>query len=226
MLKRFGKCLDEEFDSANADRQVSASGAEVPGEKIPEKTPEKFFNKKQLKILLLCGGIFALVLLIAYIAASVPAKAWDKTWLILVCGILAWGTGFSVFCCALLARRKNYKLMRPLIYISVVGGMLITYLCYSVLTPKSWNISWLLLLFIPILATGIDLIVDIALDSERTFRSLLAFIIAAPSAVYVILGVTKFAPWHPWWVIPVSAALADITLIIVGAKLKAGKKIK
>lgn len=174
----------------------------------------------------LWGGIYMLVLVAIYLIVSFTAGPWSKTWLIPVCGALIGIVALLVYNSVLNGKNKRYVGLRMNVALAIILSILITYLCFSVLNPISvWHISWLLFLFMPIIVSGVDLIISILIESKLIMISLSVFIMLTGTLLYVILGVTGFAAWHPCWLMPVIAFIVDIILLILTARFKLfGKK--
>lgn len=172
------------------------------------------------------AGLYMLVVVAIFLIVSFTVGPWSKTWLIPVCGALVGLIGVLVYSCVVAAKNKWFLNLRVLVGISVILSILVTYLCYSVLSPiKVWHISWLLFLFMPIIVSGIDLVIAIITDSKHIMLGLSVFIMIASSLLYVILGVTGFAPWHPTWLLPMVAAIVDVILLVLTVRFKLfGKK--
>lgn len=166
------------------------------------------------------GLAYMLVIVTVFLAISFTVAPWSKTWLIPVCGALIGVLALMVYSSVIASRRKHYLATRFMVAVIMTLSILITYLCFSVLTPNAWSVSWLLFLFLPILIPGADLICCIAMESKTTLISLIVFIITAATMVYVILGITEFIAWHPFWLIPVVAFVIDVIIAIVGIKFK------
>lgn len=176
---------------------------------------------------LLWGAAYMLVVVAAFLIVSFTVKPapWAKSWLIPVCGALVGVMGLMIYMSVVASRRKHYLAMRFMIAVIMTLSVVVTYLCFSVLTPNAWSVSWLLFLFLPILITGADLVCCLAVDSKFTLVGLLIFVLAAASMVYVILGITQFIPWHPYWLIPAVAVVVDVIVAALGVKFKLfGKK--
>lgn len=175
---------------------------------------------------LLWGGIYMLVLVAIYLIVSFTAGPWSKTWLILVCGPLAALVGLFVYAAVIAGKRRRYGAMRSEIAVAITLSTVITYLCFSVLNPVSvWHVSWLLFLFLPILLTGVDLLINIITGSKLLNVSIMIFIMIGSTLLYIILGVTGFAAWHPCWLIPVVAFIIDIIIGVLSVRFKLfGKK--
>lgn len=173
---------------------------------------------------LLWAVVYVLIFTAAFLIVGFTAAPWSKAWLILVCGVLAGIMGVSIYLAVVSSRKKRFIVTRIFSAVTSVLGVLIIYLCFSVLYPNAWSVSWLLFLFLPIILPGVDLILAIATESKTLILDLLVFIITAATMIYVIFGVTAFLPWHPYWFIPVVAFVADVVIAAVAVKMKFLKK--
>ena len=62
--------------------------------------------------------------------------------------------------------------------------------------------------------------------SKSRLFNLLATVEVTAVLVYVILGIAGVVAWHPYWLIPVIAALLDVIILIVAISRFAKKKKK
>ncbi len=190
-------------------------------------TPEKV--KRAVKKTAQCAlwsGLYMLVIVAIFLIVSFTAGPWSKTWLIPVCGALVGLVAVFVYACVVAVKEKRYLRLRFNAALAIILSLIVTYLCYSVLSPvKVWHISWLLFLFIPIIVSGIDLVIAIITESKHVMAGLAVFIMITSTLLYVILGVTGFAPWHPTWLLPMCAAIVDVIMLVLTARFKLfGKK--
>ena len=166
------------------------------------------------------AAIYMLLLVAIFLTVSFTVGPWSKTWLILVCGALVGIIAGLIILCILSAQRKYIATMRFLIAVVLTLGIVVTYLMYSVLSANVWGISWLLFLFLPIILSGVDLVVCLVMNVRKLTLPVIVFIMITSALLYVILGVTHNMPWHPGWLMPTIGAIVDLILIILSAKLK------
>ncbi len=182
----------------------------------------KYQANRALNVLIICL-IFSIVVVGTYLAISfTKVMGWNTSWIILTSGFL----GGIVICCVyafvVFVAKKKFNLARPFIHVAIILSTVITYLCYSVLTPDVWGSSWLIFLIMVILSTGVECIFDFLTDSKLASFSLMVFLPASFSIVYVMMGISKMLPWHPYWFIPAIAIAFDIVLglVLIKKKLK------
>lgn len=186
-----------------------------------KKTINPKYQANRALNVLIVSLIYSLLVVGAYLATSfTKAMPWSTSWIILTSGFLGGLVICSVHAFVVLVAKKKYVPARFFIHTAIVLSTVITYLCYSVLTANVWGSSWLIFLIMIILSTGVECIYDFLTDSKLATLSIMVFIPVSFSIVYVMLGLSKMLPWHPYWFIPSIAVAFDIILSLVLLKKK------
>lgn len=163
------------------------------------------------------GGLIALVLIfVAYFTVSRMTFAWDKTWLIIVGGIFAMIIFYLSFAIRRLCRMR--RVFHPIARVMIAGCVMIfmvfVFLFWLMMLPDH-IITW------PILPGGIILVLvsDLcfAYVTKQKFRtvSLLVYMPAIATMLYVILAAYSVVSWGGGWPIILLGLVADFVYILI-----------
>lgn len=168
-------------------------------------------RKTGIGIITFLSIIFAAV--VAYLSVSFATKEWGITWLIIVGGVVAAVIASTIITVIGLAKKQQWIPIRIFIAIDVILVFVLVYLCLLMLTtiPK----TYVLFLIMTVMVSGIDTAIAVGVNSKTRLISLLAFIQLATALEYVMLGILKMAPWHPYWLIPVGGLFINLIIIAV-----------
>ena len=156
---------------------------------------------------------FAILLTSAYLITSFAlGNAWGQTWLIMVGGIFA-GVIAGIIALAVFAvKKKKPYLFRICMAIIEVLVAVFVFLVLQILTTLP--MCWITFLVMVLVVLGIDTALSEMSNSiERQFE-LAIFIEVFCALLYVILGVSHLAPWHPTWLLCLFGALAIVVEIL------------
>ncbi|MEG1647074.1 MAG: hypothetical protein RR374_06890 [Clostridia bacterium] len=197
------------------------------------KSTLKNFESKRLmvtkaakKASTLVVGLIALVFFVTltYLVVSLATGAWSKTWLLMVGGIFGIiVAGFGAVIVPKALNSKKYFAMRFGLQVSLTLILVFLYLVILMMFPQI-EMSWTIFLFLPIILIGADTLFAFAINSKTRFVELIAFVPTFSSLLYVFLGVMSFAPWHPFWLIPVFGAFIDVVILGALVYMKSNKE--
>lgn len=162
----------------------------------------------------LFGFASAIVCLVAiYLGVSFGVGGiWDKSWLILVGGILA-SICVLLFIYIIKSANKRPITTRLSALVIIVLTCVIAFLLLQILTdvPKAWIIF--LLMVILLLAT--ESLLLYVMKSPIAFVVLIISIPFIFALIYVILSLIEITTWHPYWLIILGGVVVDLVLITV-----------
>lgn len=172
-------------------------------------------RKKMMKIGFPVGGFAALLLILAvYFIISDVTGAWSKTWLIIVGGIFSMVIFYLSFAIRKLCTMR--RIFHPIARVLIAGCvMLITVFAFlfclmTLPTLTTWPIV--------IAGVGLMLIADIifAFVTKQKFRtvSLLLYMPAIATFIYIISAAYRIVTWSGGWTIILLGAVADVVYII------------
>lgn len=188
---------------------------------------KKLDNKNQAKHAGKMGSSIAalsvLSLVVVYLAVSFFTKAWAKTWLIIVGGVLVAvcaGLGLGIKK-SLEKEKPNISLARLMSAVAcMVACTFIFLICMTLL-----QISKSYIIFI--LGVAVALIVDVVITiaaKRKMLANLLIYIPVICALVYVTLGLFNAAVWGTGWLLILFGLVADIALIVINLNKKNSKK--
>ena len=165
-----------------------------------EEQEHKVDNAKR-KGLLIGAGVIAAVLafVLVYLVVSFVTQAWSLTWLLLVGGAFV---GIIAVACLLLvkfAKAQKYLLMR----------LMLLQLVFHV------EMSWIIFLVMVIIMLGFDTVLADATNFKFRYVELGIFMEVFCVLLYVILGVTHVAPWHPTWILCLGGVVGSVIMSII-----------
>ncbi len=117
-------------------------------------------KKGSLAVVGIAGYVLALV--VAFLAISFITGAWDKTWLIIVVGVLgAVIAGLAVGCIAAFAKKKKIAIFTLIISIPAITALV--YVLLGLTGLLAWHPGWLIII--------VSVLVDFAIIVSRIVRS-------------------------------------------------------
>lgn len=168
------------------------------------------------------GIAIGLFVVIMYLVASFVTKAWAETWLILVGGAFLGVIAAAVFGIVKLSKKKRYLAVRGLAHVILVLLSVFLFLVLQIVAKV--NYAWLTFLAMVIALFISDTSMAYAFNSKTKLFDLLGAVEVSAVMVYVMLGVTGAAPWHPFWLIPVLAVVIDLVIIAAYLMIFSKKK--
>lgn len=192
------------------------------GKSVGEKI-KKQKTVRNVKGAVIAGISYVLVLVMTYLGVSFKLGNWDKSWLIMVIGLLL--PAFAGLVLVALKKKGSSKgfsaVSRVLLMASVAIGavLLFLFLFFALGISKSWIIF--------ILAVPVALIADAAFSivTKQKFN-LLTYMIYIPvcaSLLYVALCLFGLLSWHPGWMIIVLSVVADLVIALADMFTKSKK---
>ena len=197
---------------------LAADYGKSVGEKIKKQK-----TVRNVKGTVIAGISYVLVLVMTYLGVSFKLGNWDKSWLIMVIGLLL--PAFAGLVLVALKKKGSSKgfsaVSRVLLMASVAIGavLLFLFLFFALGISKSWIIF--------ILAVPVALIADAAFSivTKQKFN-LLTYMIYIPvcaSLLYVALCLFGLLSWHPGWMIIVLSVVADLVIALADMFTKSKK---
>ncbi len=197
---------------------LAADYGKSVGEKIKKQK-----TVRNVKGAVIAGISYVLVLVMTYLGVSFKLGNWDKSWLIMVIGLLL--PAFAGLVLVALKKKGSSKgfsaVSRVLLMASVAIGavLLFLFLFFALDISKSWIIF--------ILAVPVALIADAAFSivTKQKFN-LLTYMIYIPvcaSLLYVALCLFGLLSWHPGWMIIVLSVVADLVIALADMFTKSKK---
>lgn len=192
------------------------------GKSVGEKI-KKQKTVRNVKGTVIAGISYVLVLVMTYLGVSFKLGNWDKSWLIMVIGLLL--PAFAGLVLVALKKKGSSKgfsaVSRVLLMASVAIGavLLFLFLFFALDISKSWIIF--------ILAVPVALIADAAFSivTKQKFN-LLTYMIYIPvcaSLLYVALCLFGLLSWHPGWMIIVLSVVAELVIALADMFTKSKK---
>lgn len=195
---------------------------DVSKENTPKKASKKNVGRSVAAGFL--GAIaYVLVLVMTYLAISFKTNTWNRSWLIIVVGIL-----FPIaMLLAMSAMKKGGKskaftvFSRIMLAFAIMIGAVLLFLFLFFIggVEKSWIVF---LLAVPAVLVA-DAAYAIVTKQKFAFVNYMLYIPACASLLYVVLGITGLLPWHPGWMLIVLSVIADL-VIAVGKLMKGSDK--
>lgn len=179
-----------------------------------EEQEHKVDNAKR-KGLLIGAGVIAAVLafVLVYLVVSFVTQAWSLTWLLLVGGAFV---GIIAVACLLLvkfAKAQKYLLMRLMPF--VIIALVCVYLFLLLQLVFHVEMSWIIFLVMVIIMLGFDTVLADATNFKFRYVELGIFMEVFCVLLYVILGVTHVAPWHPTWILCLGGVVGSVIMSII-----------
>lgn len=188
-----------------------------------DKRYTKFVNDKKskkkaaLNIRLVIVGVlgFVLALTILFLCVSFATGAWDKTWVIMLFGLVAAIVGVT----AVVSKKTEKKLgkfniiVRAFAALDVffVSAFLFCLLRFVFLFEK----AWLVFVFAVVAALVTDIILAFKNKEKTAVLNALIYIPAMTSIVYVLFCLLGVLSWHPGWLMIVLSVMVDIVIVMV-----------
>lgn len=197
---------------------LAADYGKAVGEKIKKKK-----TVRNIKGIAIAGVSYILVLVMTYLGVSFKMGNWDKSWLIMVFGLLLPAlAGVVLAAVKKKGESKSFSAVsRVLLGASVAIGavLLFLFLFFALTVSKAWIVF--------ILAVPVALIADAAYSiiTKQKFN-LLTYIIYIPvcaSLLYVALCLTGLLSWHPGWMLIVLSVVADLAIALADMFSKSKK---
>ena len=169
------------------------------------------------------SAAYILLLLVAFLGISFATDAWERTWVIMVDGILLWIDYLLMIGVVKITsmRRVFHIFARILLGIAVmVAAVAVFLVCMAVLhMPYSW-----LIIIAGIAAVFAADSIYISVTRQKLAVIFhLAYIPAAAAMVYILLGAPGIIPWAPGWIMIPLSLLIDAA--IIAALILRNKKI-
>ncbi|MBQ1995196.1 MAG: hypothetical protein II237_03270 [Clostridia bacterium] len=197
---------------------LAADYGKAVGEKIKKKK-----TVRNIKGIAIAGVSYILVLVMTYLGVSFKMGNWDKSWLIMVFGLLLPAlAGVVLAAVKKKGESKSFSAVsRVLLGASVAIGavLLFLFLFFALSVSKAWIVF--------ILAVPVALIADAAYSiiTKQKFN-LLTYMIYIPvcaSLLYVALCLTGLLSWHPGWMLIVLSVVADLVIALADMFSKSKK---
>ena len=189
-----------------------------------KRTSLKNTALKASQILLISLAVMFLIT-VAYIAISVVPKAWAQTWLLEVGGAFFVIIANILIGMAVMIKHKKYILFRISCSIIVALFFILLYLALLVFLPqfvsRTWMVFFVMIIFI-FLEDGI--LCYVTGRKNWGFCDLLVFIMTLTIFAYVGFALLGIITWKIYWILPVTGAAIDVTLIAIKYGIWSKKK--
>lgn len=197
--------------------------AEDYGKSVGEKNKKKK-TARNVKAVLIGGISYILVLVMTYLGVSFKMDNWDKSWLIMVIGLLlpAFG-GIVLAAFKKKGESKSFSVVsRLLLATSVIIGavLLFMFLFFALRISRAWIVF---ILAVPV-ALIADAIFSIVTKQRFNLLTYMIYIPVCASLLYVALCLTGLLSWHPGWMIIVLSIVADLVIALADLLSKSKKK--
>lgn len=198
---------------------IAGDYGKTVGEKIKKKK-----TARTIKAAVVGGVSYILVLVMTYLGVSFKTGTWDKSWLIMVIGLLLPAfIGLVMVALKKKGESKGFSVVsRILLASSVMIGavLLFLFLFFALSISKSWLVF--------ILAVPVALIADAAFSiiTKQKFNLLtyMLYIPVCASLLYVALCLTGLMSWHPGWMLIVLSVVADLVILLADMFAKSKNK--
>lgn len=194
---------------------IAGDYGKTVGEKIKKKK-----TVRNIKAAVVSGVSYVLLLVMTYLGVSFKTDSWDKSWLIMVIGLLLPAfIGMVMIALKKKGESKGFSAVSRILLASsfiIAAVLLFLFLFFALDISKSWLVF--------ILAVPAALIADAAFSviTKQKFN-LLTYMIYIPvcaSLLYVALCLTGLMSWHPGWMIIVLSVVADLALLLADMFMK------
>ena len=166
-----------------------------------------------------------LLITVAFIAISVVTHAWSKTWLIEVGGAFLIVIADLLIAMSSMYKNKKYVLFRMSCGAIVTLLFVLLYLILLVLLPQFVSRTWLVFFVMITFIFLVDTILCFSTGRRGWgFFDLLVFIMLLSIFTYVGLALLGVITWRIYWILPVTAAVIDFTLIAIKYAIWGRKK--
>ena len=188
--------------------------AEDYGKTVGE-TIKKKKSAKNLKAAVIGGAAYVLGLVLTYLGVSFRTGTWDKSWLIMVMGILL----PALFLIAFVALKKKGEsksfsvVSRLLLALAIILGAVLLFLFLFFVAGVSK--SWLVFLFAVPVALVADAVFSIVTKQKFAVATYMLYIPVCAALLYVSLCLTGLLSWHPGWLMIVLAVIVDLVILVV-----------
>ncbi len=165
---------------------------------------------------LLIALTYVLGVTFLYLLLSFTCLPWNVSWLVMVGGVLLGIVAASLLGVVYFTEKNMPVVVRLLNVLWITLLVTFTFLLCIKLTEAK-NV-WLLFVALPIGITGADTAVAFASKSVTRFFSLTVFTECLFALGYVILGLCKVVPWHPYWFLPVLGGVIDVLIGVLATR--------
>ncbi|MBR5422646.1 MAG: hypothetical protein IK108_01425 [Clostridia bacterium] len=171
-------------------------------------------QKKRIRFNIIGSVIYLLALIGVYLLVSFATHAWDKTWAIIVDGVLLWvvyllsvGVGFFTS-----LKKIFHVFARVCLAGAVIVAMVAVYLCVVAVAdiPRGWLIviAGLILMFVS------DGIFAVAAKHRLAIISWLIYIPVIATFLFIFIGALSILPWGAAWIIIPLSLIVDVGIIL------------
>ncbi len=153
---------------------------------------------------------YILALVFVFLAVSFITSAWQKTWLIIVAGLLI-PAGLLMIASAFKGK-KGGIIQRAGIFFGVM--LIVTVIFLLLLIVFGITKSWILFLLGIVAALIVDAGYTTACKEKVTYGTYILYLPVVAALIYVVGGIAGFIPWHPGWMLIVGSVIVDIVILI------------
>lgn len=226
MTKRANDLVSKGIKDDNVITQLIISEypnlAEDYGKTLGEKIKKKK-TVRNIKAGIIGGVTYILVLVMTYLGVSFRTDTWNKSWLIMVIGILL-PASFLLVAGAVKnkGRNKGFSVASRLLLASsiIIGAVLLFLFLFFVLDiSKGWLVF---IMMVPVVLIA-DALFSIVTKQKFNLLTYMIYIPVCASLIYVALCLTGLLSWHPGWMIIVLSVVVDLIIAVCEVVSKSKK---
>lgn len=178
-----------------------------------KKDKKKAILNSRIIIVGILGFVLALTTL--YLCVSFATNAWNKTWLIMLFGVVAGVVGATVVISKKMEKKLGkFNLVQRLL--SVADVFLVAVFAFLTLKIVFFiEKAWLMLVFAVIIALVADIVMAFKAKEKTAVLNVLIYIPVIATILYVLMALVGIVGWHPGWLLVVVSAMVDIVIIMV-----------
>ena len=178
-----------------------------------KKDKKKAILNSRIVIVGILGFVLALTIL--YLCVSFATNAWNKTWLIMLFGVVAGAVGATVVISKKMEKKLGkFNLVQRLL--SVADVFLVAVFVFLTLKVVFFmEKAWLMLIAAVVVALVADVVMAFRAKEKTALINALIYIPVIATILYVLMALTGVLGWHPGWLMVVVSVMVDIIIIMV-----------
>lgn len=161
--------------------------------------------------------VYLLSLVGVYLFVSFTTSAWNMTWAIIPCGVLAWVTYLLLLGVRFFTSLPKifHVLARACLSGAVIVSMVAVFLCVIAVTDLPH--SWLIVIVGLILMFTADGIFAVAAKHRLAIINWLIYVPVIATFLFVIIGALSILPWGVAWIMIPLSLILDVAIIVIAA---------
>lgn len=178
-----------------------------------KKDKKKAILNSRIIIVGVLGFVLAITTL--YLCVSFATKAWSKSWLIMLFGVVAGALGATVVISKKMEKKLGkFNLVQRLLSVAdvfLVAVFLFLALKVVFLVEK----AWLMLVAAVVVALIADIVMAFKAKEKTAVLNVLVYIPVIATILYVLMALVGVISWHPGWLLVVVSVMVDIVIIMI-----------